>query len=788
MRARLQPARVICALIALSAVSGCARVPEGRYGVNRLVLEGTERLDPHSVEACLATHERDRFTINLGRTDTPECGDPPFDAGRLRLPLWRWPWSDWPLFDRVTFDRDIQRIERWYRARGYYDAEVTQVSFTPSSAGESDRFTPDERPCPEERRDQGCEIDISVQIREGDPVIVQSITITGQNELPTELQARVSSSVALRVGQPFDESAHDSAKTAMINALRESSYACAIVDGDVTINPGTHSAGVSYQLAPGPRARIGELTISGATNVPITAIRAAANLERGAAYQQSDLVEAQRAVYALGAFSSVTVEPNLSAETCADEVPIHLAVTRGRAIRGGVGGGIQVGVEESLGAESSIAAVEGDSATAQWDIHLRALFEHRNFLGGLRQLRIEERPRLIFPNQFPRINTDPIVGNQLLFRFRQPAFVEPQTTLSLTLSWDLGPDNYNLNYRHNLESGLELARSFFRGRLHVSGGIHGSVVRYLNQLDANDGAGRPPDYHLLFLQQSVRLDLRDNPRRPRSGLYVGLGLHETGYVLPSSWEYIRFTGDVRFYVPLPFGMVLASRFSVGTMRITNIDVSADSSSDETCGGLDCAAGECSGTPSLTSSCPLIAEPNTRRELPASINIDDRGNVSNASSPPDATLCQFGQLCLGPDEYRLRGGGSTGNRGFRAGTLGDPQRPQAYTTAELDQYSYIQGGIRRWEGSLELRIPLGESLEIGLFADMGDVNRLPKLRFDYLHLALGAGVRLQTLVGPIRFDFGYRVPGMQVLGEDHPTVRDSDVWDRMEVHLTIGEAF
>jgi len=667
----------------------------------------------------------------------------------------------------------VQRIERWYRARGYYDAEVTQVAFSPSSAGESDRFTPEDRPCPEGRREQGCEIDIAIQVREGEPTTVQSVTLTGQDSLSRELQERVRETISLRVGMTFDEVAHDATKDAMIEVLRENSYACATVEGDVAINAENHSASVTYRLAPGPRARIGELTISGATNVPVTAIRAAANLERGERYQQSDLVEAQRAVYALGAFSSVTVEPNLSLEACADEVPIHLAVTRGRAVRGGIGGGIQVGVDESF---------EGQTSTDQWDIHLRALFEHRNFLGGLRQLRIEERPRLIFPNRFPRFVSEESdgsainVGNQLLFRFRQPAFVEPQTTLSLTVSWDLGPDNYNQNYRHNIESRLELERSFFRGRLSVSGGIHANIVRYLSELDGSDGSGLPPDYDLLFLQQSLRLDLRDNPRRPRSGFYLGLGVHETGYVLPSSWDYLRFTGDVRFYVPLPFGMVLASRFSVGAMRITSIDVSARSSTKETCGGLDCAAGECGGTPSLSASCPQIAQPNTRLE------------IEDADNPPAADLCQFAQLCLGPDEYRLRGGGATSNRGFGAGSLGDPENPQNYTSAQLQQYDYIQGGIRRWEASMELRIPLGESLEVGLFADVGDVNRLPVFRFDYLHLAVGAGVRLQTLVGPIRFDLGYKVPGMQVLGESHPSLTGTDFWDRTEFHLTIGEAF
>ena len=40
----------------------------------------------------------------------------------MPVELWAWPWTDWPLYDPSVFERDLARIERWYRARGYYDA------------------------------------------------------------------------------------------------------------------------------------------------------------------------------------------------------------------------------------------------------------------------------------------------------------------------------------------------------------------------------------------------------------------------------------------------------------------------------------------------------------------------------------------------------------------------------------------------------------------------------------------------------------------------------------------
>jgi outer membrane protein assembly factor BamA len=129
---------------------------------------------------------------------------------------------------------------------------------------------------------------------------------------------------------------------------------------------------------------------------------------------------------------------------------------------------------------------------------------------------------------------------------------------------------------------------------------------------------------------------------------------------------------------------------------------------------------------------------------------------------------------------LRGGGSSSNRGFSAGTLGDSK----------------YGGTRRFEGSLELRIPLGAQFGIVGFFDIGDVSdpgsdaqgRANKsaFRFDHLNASTGFGLRLFTVLGAIRFDAGWRIPGLQTLGV-HDDGITFGVWPSA-IHLTIGEAF
>jgi outer membrane protein insertion porin family/translocation and assembly module TamA len=83
-----------------------------------------------------------------------------------------------------------------------------------------------------------------------------------------------------------------------------------------------------------------------------------------------------------------------------------------------------------------------------------------------------------------------------------------------------------------------------------------------------------------------------------------------------------------------------------------------------------------------------------------------------------------------------------------------------------------------------------------FADTSDVTRKTgDFRFNVPHLSVGPGMRYDTPVGPLRLDIGYRVPGMQKIGErDLPREEGSASelfgidWLPVAIHLAFGEAF
>jgi len=682
--------RLTLALGALALLMcSCASIPAGQYGVRRLEWEGTRAIAPAAIESCLVTRERPRASLMLG-LGAPTCGVPPFDASPPTIHLWSWPWSDWPLYDSAIFEVERERIERYYQARGFYDARVTGVR----------TYVGKRQVDPEECKGQGaaCELKIVVAVKEGQPTYVERMTLTSREPLPERLMRRLRAGLQLTRGQRLDESVYNADKALLSHELLEASYARAIVTGHVIIDRERRQAYVEYHIEPGPECVFGNVLIEGADkDVPMHVLVQTANIPKGRRFDQDRLEDAQRALIALNVFSSVRTALRGQGRV----VDVALIVQRGKVTQVSAGVGIQSG--------TMVRATSGEAISVpQWDVHLSGSYDNRNFLGGLRRLRIEERPRLISLHEFPIASSGFRPGNIVSLRFEQPAALEARTKLLLPADWDYGPDPFLGFFRHDIRVKLGLERYFFRQRLlarvHVGHDFY-SVTE--SKADTPEGVS---SYKLPYLEQQLIVDLRNDARRPRKGVYASFLIQEAARLGYGSWDYIRMLPDLRAYVPLPLGSVLAVRFALAALVV----------------------------------------------LDADHGLDDKSQR------------------LGPQGYRLRGGGANSNRGFLAGRLGDS----------------TDGGTRRWESSVELRVPVGESLGAVLFADAGDVSdvKKPRFRFSHLNTALGFGLRYYSVIGALRLDAAWRVPGLQVLSDEPAQVdHASGAWPSA-VHLTIGEAF
>jgi translocation and assembly module TamA len=741
-----------CLLVALAFACGaCAHKPKQRYGIERLSFVGMKKLDANALRACLVSEQRDKVTLGIGAFVGSDCGVPPFDRNRWQARLFAMPWAQWPVYDEAVFKLDVERIERWYQARGFYGVRVLDVTFKPTAARTGDSCNPDD---PNAR---DCELEIEVKVEEGKPVKVRKVELDIEGKLEPKLVKRIYAAISPDKGDIFDEALYDEARAKLADVLREAGYARAAVVGNVVVNRGLLVADLKFTVTPGPLCHFGEVKISSKSSIPLEPVRAATLLYKGQLYQESALDDAQRSIYTLGAFSAVTVKGDLENSKGA-EVPVIIEVEPRRETQWLVGGGILSGISQN-----SAAAIEGISVP-QWDVHLVGSYENRNFVGGLRRFKLEERPRMLFLAQFPAVpDNSPRFGNTLSANFSQPGVIDGRTALLLDTSWDNGPDPFLLFFRNDIGISLGLERGFWRQRLNLRVALHQEIMRVANrqpiQKQVKDELIKAWDpeferrgefeieqqqaqlvdeqksYVLPFVEQRVILDLRDDASKPSQGGYFRLIAHEA-FRLPdvASWNYIRLTPEVRGYAPLGLGIVLAGRFELGWIKI----------------------------------------------LSASSKLDEVAQL------------------LGPQSYRLRGGGATSNRGFAPGRLGDS----------------LNGGTHRWGASLELRVPLSKNFYLVSFGDMGDVNAgvdlgrtyrgkanggyngIPVVeprsedgfRWNHLNTTVGGGLRYYTVIGPVRLDVGYR-PMWAKGKEDNTQTMDLGFTKfRGAVQLTIGDAF
>ena len=139
---------------------------------------------------------------------------------------------------------------------------------------------------------------------------------------------------------------------------------------------------------------------------------------------------------------------------------------------------------------------------------------------------------------------------------------------------------------------------------------------------------------------------------------------------------------------------------------------------------------------------------------------------------------FGELA--PTERFFSGGGSN-QRGFSERKLA----PSAIGLVDDSLRSIPYGGGAMFETGVEARMPITKVKDMPFgavaFLDGADVTEnADQLDPTNLHWAAGVGLRLLTVVGPVRADLGYR------LNRTGPMEPDPN--SKFAFHLSLGEAF
>ncbi len=611
-------------------------------------------------------------------------------------------------FDRLVLDRDLERVERSYRARGYYEAKVRAARVIRS--GEST-------------------VTVEIEVDEGAPTRLASVVIEPADPArpiprePADLERAVQSAKdALPKGAPLAEEALEDAKRRVVRALTDRGYAYATVSARAIVDLATHSATAALTVEPGPICTFGAVTIEGLGDLPEAPLRAALGVARGRRFSTERLEAAQTALADFGVLSSIQVEVLRAAPSLPQDpvVPVRFVVQRAslRAIQ--VGGGAELG--------------------GRVQTHLVTSWEHKNFLGGLRRFALGARTGVVFyPLQLTDWNHDvrPLPDIRTQAELTQPGFLEARTLGSARLEANfyrpLAADANVDATAQKLYENLEV-----RGTFGVERPFRRSTIRlglsWSAQYLAPFGVwGTPPPrgFEPLFLtygEARASLDLRygkDGKRNsvdPHKGVYAGASVQVAG-VFPDDGADVRVQPEVRLYAPLSEKVTLGLRLAGGLL-------------------FPFGYGE------------RLLDPEKR--------------CAAGDTPCESLRSRDVQLMQLRGFYS---GGVSSNRGYGYSGV-NPQEtiPSLFVTPGSSVPVPI-GGRWMWNASLELRFPIWGSFGGVVFVDSSDVWSGAEVRPDGTigphvfspHLSPGLGLRYATPIGPARLDLGVRIPCAQHIG-------------------------
>lgn len=679
----------LCGVVAnFVLVAGCTDVPAGRTAIDAVQVQGAQVLD------------EDDIVDNLATTPSPKF-----------LGLFRGVVYDYEVYDASVLQRDLARVVRYYRSKGFFDARVRVARVVHTT---------------------GAHVRVEIVVDEGPPTINGLVEVKGLEAVPPTIAAevRTASKRGLRSGRRFDEARYQAATQNTREALTARGYAYAEVESSADVDVVRHTVNYVFTVRPGPTATLGRITFDGLdpdgdgprqVELSETKLRQALDIHEGDRYSSESIASAEQALRDLNVFSAVTIEPQLAqpVPTTPAVVPlvVHVEPVHFHSLR--LGGG-----------------AEFDQLKT--DVHLLAGWEDRNFFGGLRDFSVRFKPGVVLHPT--RINNwaqpDRLLPEERLrIQLRQPGFLEARThgylrsdlnIFPLLVDPNPAPDEPIIGYREvRWTAGVE--RRFWKAFANLGYNVQiESPFTYKGTLDPALST-----LLLLYPQLITSLDFRDDPVHPHSGFYLANDLQVAGWVGGGSAKDVRVQPEARGYIPVTRRTTFAMRGSLGFLFPSNYGDAIEHNLSEPLSDANRASrvrdfetvywrGFFSGGPSSNRGFPL------------------RGIAPHGVVPflnPATATQQIALSC-------------------------NPNSP----TLDEDACSIPIGGFTLWELSSELRFRLGGPFSSSLFCDMGDVaGHRGELRFKYLHLSCGAGARYDTPVGPIRLDIGYRIQPLQVLG-------------------------
>ncbi|RIK96161.1 MAG: hypothetical protein DCC71_22625 [Proteobacteria bacterium] len=416
-------------------------------------------------------------------------------------------WKERPALDVERVAADAERLERFYRTRGYFEAQVrAEIDWNETRDAAHVRF----------------------EIEEGEPVRLAERGI----EVPPPFDAaELTRDLPLEEGDVFSLDRYDDAKARIQERLAEQGHPLAEVPGGADVWAPEHTARLTWRVEPGPFVRFGPVRVEGGDAVAADLVEQEIEVREGEPYSLEAISETRAGLTKLGVFGSVVVQPQPGEATAdADGVPrwpvaVRLAERPARTLKLGLGWGTD----------------------DRWRAQLR--WDHRNVFG-----RAERFQAQAFYSSIER---------SFRIDYDVPHWLARDQTLHAE-SW-LGQEDTVAYEAVRLVGAAGVQRDFaelWSARL----GVRGSWNEVLDSSRVARRELNDPEraFVLAGLYAGLRRSTVDDLVDPTRGLWLDLDVAPTLPLLGSEETFVTVAAEARAYRPFR-DVVLAGRLRLATI-------------------------------------------------------------------------------------------------------------------------------------------------------------------------------------------------------------------------------
>ncbi|MFI5213955.1 MAG: outer membrane protein assembly factor [Gemmatimonadales bacterium] len=674
--------------------------------------------------AGLAAQERSDLAVGSVGFDGNRALDDYTLAAAIATSGSSWTYRTFHIGDRRPFDelelrRDVVRLQLLYRQHGFYDARVDTTI------------------------ERGATIvRVKFRIEEGPPVVVDSVAVLGVDSVRD-----LAASLVLKRGGPFDRVLFDASADSLVFALRDRGFPFVEVYRNYSVDRRARTAVVVFVVEPGPRSRIGAISVEGNRQVGEGVVRGALTFREGDEFRQSALFDSQRSLYQSGLYHYVSVALQRDTATAAGDSLVRVRVQVAEAAPVQTRVGVGYGTIDCFRSQGTMSFL--------------------NFLGEARRLDLTARvskigvgdPLHLENSACPELANDPY-SDRLNYlgsiTLTQPGVPVRRSAVSVSA---FAEQRSELQAYRLQSVGAAISLKFGFGRLvpfsisyRVSSDqTHAepaTFCKYFNQCDASTLA----EFAAARREANVTLTLvstrTDAPLEPTSGHTLSLEITTARRSLGSQIAFDRVVGEAIGYKRLVGRTVLAARLRAGVV----------------------VPGQ-----SVIGNAPLTYVPPGERFY-AGGPTTVRGFAPNEMGPQVYVV----------DSVHVNPDSSVTYAGLRSSPVGN--------------YGILLANV-------ELRVPTplwGGRIGVNVFADAGrlwDYNGTGYVPGD-LRITPGAGLQISTPLGPMRLDAAYNGRGApagplyRISGSDLVAVPGGypeqppgrTLLSRLQLHFSVGIAF